>query len=67
MFFQQMQQVSDIIEHLVSLDVDEERKHVITKLAHTKGKMSKVESDHTVLISKFNLKWHTRKNIKYTI
>jgi hypothetical protein len=45
----------------VSLEVDEERKHVITKLTKTKGKMSKVESDHNVLISKFNIKCHTRK------
>ena len=52
---------SDMIEHLVSLEIDEERKHVITKLASKKGQMSKVESDHNVLISKFNLKWHTTK------
>jgi hypothetical protein len=61
---------SDMIEHLVSLEIDEERKHVITKLASKKGQMSKVESDHNVLISKFNLKWHTTKNMKrmkYTI
>ena len=52
---------SDMIAHFVSLEIDDERKHVITKLTNTKGKMSKVESDHNVLISRFNLNWHTRK------
>ena len=49
---------SDMADHLVSLEVDDERKHVITKLTRNKDK---VESDHNVLITKFNLNWHTSK------
>ena len=45
----------------MSLEVDEERKHVITKLTSNKDSLLKVESDHNVLITKFKLKWHTYK------
>ena len=47
-----------MVDHLVSLEVDDERKHVLTKLTRNK---EKVESDHNVLITKFNLNWHTHK------
>ena len=47
-----------MVDHLVSLEVDDERKYVLTKLTRNK---EKVESDHNVLITKFNLNWHTYK------
>ena len=52
---------SDMVDHLVSLEVDEERKHLVTKLTSNKDSLLKVESDHNVLITKFKLKWHTHK------
>ena len=52
---------SDMMDYLVSLEIDDERKHVITKLTGCKEKPSKVESDHNVLITKFKLNWNTSK------
>ena len=52
---------SDMVDHLVSLEVDEERKHVFSKPTSNKDSLLKVESDHNVLITKFKLKWHTHK------
>ena len=49
----------DLVNDLVSLHVDDERKHVLTKVTRT----TKVESDHNVLVSKFNFSWH--KSIKH--
>ena len=51
----------DMNEHLVSLEIDDERKHVITKLANNRDSTTKVESDHNVLITKYKLNWHRSK------
>ena len=44
-----------MVEHFVSLEVDEKRKHVITKITNE----TKVESDHNVLKSKFKISWQS--------
>ena len=46
----------DLIENFDSLIVDEERNHVLTKISKTKKGVIIKESDHNVLISKFNFK-----------
>ena len=45
-----------------SLKIDEDRKHVLTKITKTKKGVKKQESDHNVLISKFKFCWS--KNVK---
>ena len=44
---------SDMVDDFVSLKVDDERKHVLTKLTRT----LKVESDHNVLVTTFKFDW----------
>ena len=45
-----------------SLKIDEDRKHVLTKITKTKKGVKKQESDHNVLLSKFKFCWS--KNVK---
>ena len=40
--------------------VDEDKKHILTKYVKTKRGTNKKESDHNVLISKFNFRWLKR-------
>ena len=48
--------------------IDEERNYVLTKYATTKGKSSKSESDHNVMIGQFNLTYGgVRSNSKREI
>ena len=49
--------LKDIFENLI---IDEERKHVLTKISKTKAGIITKESDHNVLISKFKFKWNKR-------
>ena len=51
---------SDMIDNLVSLQIDDARNHVLTKLTTTKEGSNKVESDHNVLITKFTFSWNKR-------
>ena len=51
---------NDLNDDFDSLIVDEERKHVLTKITKTKNGVITKESDHNVLISKFNFKWNRR-------
>ena len=61
-----------VIDYLITCDVlaayldemiiDEERIHVLTKFASSKGFRKKVQSDHNVLFGKFSLKYTTKKN-----
>ena len=44
---------SDLSKHFVSLNIDEEKKHVITKCINTRKGIKVKESDHNVLISEF--------------
>ena len=45
---------SDLNKHFVSLNIDEEKKHVLTKCINTRKGIKVKESDHNVLISEFN-------------
>ena len=43
----------DLMNNLVSLHIDDERKHVLTKVTKTE----KVESDHNVLVTELSFSW----------
>ena len=45
----------DMIDEVESIVIDEERTHVLTRLTKTKRGITKVESDHNSIISKFKL------------
>ena len=47
---------SELKEHMVSVHIDEEKKHVLTKIHKTKRGTRVKESDHNTIISQFNLK-----------
>ena len=46
----------DLKEHFTSMYIDEERRHVLTRIRKTKHGIKVKESDHNVLISEFNCK-----------
>ena len=48
---------SDMQELLVSIQIDEERNHVLTSFTRTKNGPKRHESDHNSIITKFNLEW----------
>ena len=43
------------------MSIDEERLHVLTKYASTKGSQCKVESDHNILVGKFSIQYNLIK------
>ena len=45
---------SDLIGHIESLEIDEDRRHVLTKIRKTKKGIIKKESDHNVLVTTFS-------------
>ena len=47
---------NELKEHMVSVHIDEEKKHVLTKIHKTKRGTRVKESDHNTIISQFNLK-----------
>ena len=47
---------SDLKKHFKSLVIDEQRRHVLTRVKQTKNGPIKKESDHNVLISEFQCK-----------
>ena len=49
-------------EHLQSLLIDEDRKHVLTHVSRSKNILRKKESDHNVMISRLSFTWN--KHIK---
>ena len=49
--------ISDIVESLVSIEIDEGRKHVLTSITKTKTGTKGQESDHNSIVTKFNLTW----------
>ena len=53
---------SDMAQDIIKMEIDEERKHVLTKVTKTKNGVKIKESDHNVLITEFNLK--TKPNTK---
>ena len=48
---------------LLSIQIDEDRNHVLTSFTKTKSVQTIQESDHNSLITKFNLKWED--NVKH--
>ena len=54
----------DIADELEALVIDEQRNHVLTKILKTKAGISKKESDHHAIISKFSFKWNKRIHTK---
>ena len=56
---------SDLKKHFISLVIDDERRHVLTKIRHTKNGFVKKESDHNVLLSEFACKINkSEENVK---
>ena len=53
----------DIVNHVEKIVIDENREHVLTKLAKTKNGVKKVESDHNSIISTLKLQWAKNQNI----
>ena len=54
----------DLKKHFKSMHIDEERKHVLTRIKKTKKGTQIKESDHNVLISEFNCKVMETKHEK---
>ena len=48
--------VSDLNKHLVSVHIDEERKHVLSRIYKTKKGTKIKESDHNTITTEFNIK-----------
>ena len=46
----------DLKEHFTFMHIDEERRHVLTRIRKTKHGIKVKESDHNVLIGEFNCK-----------
>ena len=54
---------NDLVESVESVEIDEERKHVLTKHTKTKHGTKSTESDHNIIITKLKLNW-TKKRRK---
>ena len=48
---------NDLLEDLVSVDIDEAREHVLTSIKKTKNGLVRKESDHKSIVTKFNITW----------
>ena len=55
---------TDLTNDFKSLLIDEERKHVLTKIRKTKKGTVKKESDHNVLITEFEINHHITQHKK---
>ena len=51
----------DLANEVESIIIDDERKHVLTKITKTKKGVIKSESDHNVIFSHFKLPWNRRE------
>ena len=47
-----------------SLEIDDERKHILTKYTKVKNGTKRTESDHNVLLSKMKFKWMKKLRMK---
>ena len=52
---------SDVINHVESVHIDEDRIKVLTNITHTKNGLVKKESDHNCIKTKFNIKWEKKE------
>ena len=50
----------DLKDEVESIEIDEERNHVLTKIVKTKKGTNRTESDHNTIFSKFKLQWNKR-------
>ena len=55
---------SDLKEHLEDMHIDEQRKHVLSKICKSKKGVTVKESDHNSIITQFNLKLDVSKDEK---
>jgi hypothetical protein len=53
---------SDIHKNMLSMHIDEERKHVLTSIRKSKKGVKVKESDHNVIITEFNFKMKESRN-----
>jgi exonuclease III len=58
---------SDLIKHVESIHIDEEREHVLTKIIKTKKHVKKTESDHNTIQTKINLPWQQKEALQVEI
>ena len=47
----------DLVTDVDSILIDDERKHVLTKLTKTKNGIKRTESDHNTIVTKLKVKW----------
>ena len=52
---------SDMVTHIESVHIDEEKIKVLTSITHTKNGVVKKESDHNSIETKFNIKWEKKE------
>jgi hypothetical protein len=52
---------SDMIGSLVSVNIDEAKRNVLTRITKTKNGVVKKESDHNSIITKFNINWERKR------
>ena len=52
---------SDMVNSLVSIQIDEGRNHVLTSITKTTNGTKKQESDYNSILTKFNLTWKTKE------
>ena len=57
----------DIVEDIVGMVIDDERKHVLTKLVKRKKGLVKIESDHNTIVTELKLKRKPHKSRKREI
>ena len=52
---------NDLADIMESVEIDDERKHVLTKHTKTKHGTKTIESDHNIIVSKIKLSWSRRQ------
>ena len=55
---------SDMLENTVKMNIDEDRKYVLTKVTKTKKGLKVQESDHHTILTEFNLKLANTDDVK---
>ena len=50
----------DLKDELESIEIDDERNHVLTKITKTKNGTNRIESDHNTIFTKFKIPWNKR-------
>ena len=57
---------NDLTESVQSIEIDDQRKYVLTKHVKTKHGMKSTESDHNIIVTKLKLPW-SKKTKKHAI